>query len=227
MPDTAPKSLAEALIKLQASLPRITKTADGQYGKYADLAVIHAAVFPLLAACGLAWVCKPTLLDSGQFVLAYVLTHAASGETETGDYPLGTGTAQQMGSAITYARRYALCAVIGIVADADDDGTAAQDAAQWHAPASPHTRKASRSRGQLGDDEWTTEPAEGADIPGSITDAQGKRIHAWFTKLGITDRQDRLAYVMSKLNLPELASSKDLSMAQASELIRHLQEDGQ
>jgi hypothetical protein len=231
MPDqptssAAATSLAAALAALQAQIPVIPKDATAQYGSYADLAAIHKVIKPLLAAHGFAWSCCPHLRESGAFVLAYTLTHAPTGETVTGSYPLPvTGTPQVIGSAITYARRYALQSVLDLTTD-DDDGQAAQnDAGAWHAPANPRTRKAVRSKGDLGDDEWTTEPAPDADEPGSITDAQGKRIHAWFTKHGITDRADRLAYTMSALDLPELATSSDLSMAQASKLITHLEED--
>jgi ERF superfamily len=232
MPDTAPASLAEALVRLQAALPPITKDDTAQVGPrtyaYANLATIHAAVLPVLAALGLAWICKPTLRESGQFVLEYRLIHAASGQSEIGWYPLpASGSPQQVGSAITYAKRYTICAVLGIApAEDDDDGQAAETAAaRWTPPAHPATRKAVRSRGQLGDDEWTTEPADNADAPGSITEAQGKRLHAWFTKKGITDRADRLAYTMSVLDLAELESSTDLSMSQASALIKHLEGD--
>ena len=226
-PGAAATSLAAALAALQARIPPITKGADAQYGKYADLPGIHAVVLPMLAAAGIAWTCLPTLQD-GAFVLVYTLTHAPTGDYVRGVYPLPTsGTPQTIGSAITYARRYCLTAVLGIApVGEDDDGQAAQnDAGAWHAPANPRTRKAVRSRGDLGDDEWTTQPAADADAPGSITDAQGMHLKYLFTKAGITDAKDRLAYVMSALDMPELEKSADLSIADAARLIKHLEED--
>jgi len=226
-----PGSLAEALITLQANLPHIRKDDEAQVGtrtyRYTNLATLHAAIFPLLAPLGLAWICKPTIRDDGQFVLRYMLKHAPTYEYEDGDYPLpASGTPQQIGSAITYARRYTLTAVLGIApAEDDDDGQAAETAANWHAPANPSSRKATRSRGQLSDDEWTAVPRGDEDRPGTIGQDQMTRIHMRFTKLGITDRKDRLAYVMSVLDLPELGSSRDLSMKQAAELIEHMEED--
>jgi ERF superfamily len=242
MPETG--SLAAALVQLQAALPPITKDDTAQVGPrtyaYANLATIHAVILPVLASLGLCWTCKPTIRHDGQFVLRYTLKHAPSGEYEDGDYPLpASGTPQQVGSAITYAKRYTICAVLGIApAEDDDDGQAAETSygarvatqaakeayQDWNPPAEPRTRKPTRSRGELGDDEWTTEPAEGADAPGSITDAQGKRIHARFTKLGVTDRDARLAYTRLALGLDHLQTSNDLSMAQASELIRKLED---
>jgi hypothetical protein len=133
---TVPGSLFEALAALQTRLPKIGKgeTAkvpgkDGKQGytyKYADLADVSAEVLPLMGALGLSFTSRPTLID-GQFVLAYSLMHVA-GEREDGMYPLPSGgSPQQIGSAITYARRYCLCAVTGVAPDSDDDDAAAAE----------------------------------------------------------------------------------------------------
>ena len=123
-------SLAAALAKVQGELTSIpqTKTATiksdkGSYGyKYADLADVARAVYPITSKHGLSYIAKPTVNEAGQFVLAYALMHEA-GEREDGEYPLpASGTAQQLGSAITYARRYTFCAVVGVVSEEDTDG---------------------------------------------------------------------------------------------------------
>jgi hypothetical protein len=168
-----PASLAEALITLQAGLPRIVKDTRGQAGnrgtKYANLSTITDAVLPRLAALGLAWSCRPTLHE-GQFVLAYGLHHAASGEELGGYYPLPNATPQSIGGAITYARRYALCAVLGLAPAEDDDDAnrASQEAAERQRQRSSqiaderavtppaHPRLAERLTGQLPDDPWAT-----------------------------------------------------------------------
>ncbi|HVH80169.1 MAG TPA: ERF family protein [Stellaceae bacterium] len=230
-----PGTLAAALIRLQARLPRITKgeTAEvptktgGKYTySYASLSDIHDSIFPLLGECGLAWVTRPTLSAGGKFVLLYSLIHAETGEEYAGEYPLPeAGGSQALGSAITYARRYALTAVLGIApAEDDDDGHAAQT--DWKPPANPRFRKAQRSHGTPDDDPWYDQPAEGADDPGTISDRQRAKIMALFNTAGILARQDRLAYAMSKLDLPELASSNDLSIRQAHQLITCLESEG-
>ncbi|MGH9248811.1 MAG: ERF family protein [Acidimicrobiales bacterium] len=132
-----PASLAEALALLQTRLPQINKSETatvrsdkGNYTyTYANLADISAAVLPLLGEVGLSFLTKPTFTADGRFVLAYALIHV-SGEREYGEYPLPSGVLpQHLGSAITYARRYTLCAVTGAAADdSDDDGQAAQGA---------------------------------------------------------------------------------------------------
>ena len=49
-------------------------------------------------------------------------------ERKLGEYPfVVTGDPQANGSAVTYARRYALYAVLGVYPDKDDDGAAARD----------------------------------------------------------------------------------------------------
>ena len=134
----APDTLFAALASVQAQLPKIGKgqTADtGKYTyRYADLADVSQEILPLLGATGLAFTSRPTILD-GQFVLAYSLVHF-SGEREDGIYPLpSSGTPQQIGSAITYARRYCLCAVTGVAPDSDDDDGAAAEAGHHQADA--------------------------------------------------------------------------------------------
>ena len=175
MPEV-PGSLAEALITLQASLPHIRKTATGQAGnretRYADLSTITDIMLPVLASLGLYWACLPTMQDgvSDRFVLRYRLEHQPTGEFLTGDYPLPSSNPQTMGGAITYARRYALCAVLGLAPAEDDDDAAAssREAAERQRqrtsaiaderahtpPASP--RLAERLTGRLPDDQWTT-----------------------------------------------------------------------
>lgn len=126
-------SLNKALAAVQADLPRIDKgkTAKvptkngGEYSyTYADLADVSAQVLPLLGRHGLSFTSWPTL-SGNRFVLKYELLHE-SGESKGGEYPLPTDVnAQALGSAITYARRYCLCAVTGVAPDDDDDAAAA------------------------------------------------------------------------------------------------------
>lgn len=147
------KTLTAALAAFQAEVPSIAKgneakitTKDkGSYGySYADLSDITTVALPLLGKHGLAWVTIPTMTDAGGFVLRYELRHE-SGEALEGVYPLPAPTmqAQQVGMAITYARRYALCAVTGIAPGGEDTDGATQAAtapsedwlaAIWSAP---------------------------------------------------------------------------------------------
>jgi len=137
---TEPSSLAAALAAFQADLPRVSKASRGNRGRYADLADVSMKVLPLLAAHGLSWSACPTVTDGGMFVLRYALRHA-SGESTGGDYPLPAPTEppQTLGSAVTYAKRYALCAVTGVAPD-DDDDDGAHATENHHAQPAPSQR---------------------------------------------------------------------------------------
>lgn len=135
MAETDHKSLAAALAAFQQELPKVNRdnqaVIPGKEGKqgykylYANLADVSAAVLPLLGKHGLSFSAKPTLTADGRFVLEYALRHA-SGEEDRGQWPLQSGSnPQATGSAITYARRYALQAVTGVAPDEDDDDGAA------------------------------------------------------------------------------------------------------
>lgn len=115
-------NLASALAAFQADLPRIAKSSQGNRGRYADLADVSNKVLPLLAKQGLSWSACPTVNDQGMFVLRYTLLHV-SGESTGGDYPLPDPSEppQTLGSAVTYSKRYALCAITGVAPDNDDD----------------------------------------------------------------------------------------------------------
>jgi len=67
----------------------------------------------------------------GVRTLKYMLVDAINGGSVDGEMELvmDKDTPQAQGSAITYARRYALTAMTGLVADMDDDGQKATDVA--------------------------------------------------------------------------------------------------
>ncbi len=213
---TETKSLAQALAMLQMRLPDIKKaqTADvptkngGSYRyTYADLAQITRQLMPILGELGLSFIAKPTTTADGRFVLAYRLLHV-SGESEDGEYPLpSSGTPQAVGSAITYARRYCLCAVTG-VAPEDDDGAAAQAEAEknhraaWKPPAAQQA------------------PAGGGDSP--ATKPQLSKLHALFSQAEWTDRDDRMRAV-SVIVGRQLASPAEMTRKDASQVIDVLQ----
>lgn len=127
--------LGAALAAFQQELPAVKKTktatvvtkTGGTYKySYADLADVSTAVLPLLGKHGLSFSTRPTVLGD-RFVLAYTLLHE-SGDFVSGEYPLPAhGSAQELGSAISYARRYALCSVVGVAAEEDDDGQVSAD----------------------------------------------------------------------------------------------------
>lgn len=143
---SAEAEFATALAAFQAELPNVSKDQTARAGSYsysfADLTKITEAALPLLAGHGLSWTAMPTLLPDLGFVLHCSLLHVG-GHREDGNYPLpdqSKHSAQEIGSALTYARRYALCAATGIAPGGeDDDGQAAAQArsAPRQRPAKP------------------------------------------------------------------------------------------
>lgn len=120
--------LAAALAKAQGELKNATLNKINPHFKsrYADLSAIIDATRATLAKHGLS-VVQTTKVSEAGLSLETRLLHS-SGQFIVGEYPLPmvTDKPQQMGSALTYARRYSLAAICGISADEDDDANAAQ-----------------------------------------------------------------------------------------------------
>lgn len=117
--------LAAALAKAQGAMEAAAFNRVNPHFKnrYADLAAIWDAIRIPLSSNGLA-VTQVTEIRERGFVLVTTLHHA-SGQWLAGEYALPVGgRPQEVGSALTYARRYSLCGIVGIVADDDDDAEA-------------------------------------------------------------------------------------------------------
>jgi len=118
--------LAPALASAQGELENAAKASQNPHfrSKYADLAEIINTVRPVLSKHGLSFVQSPSYVD-GIVTVETVLLHT-SGQWVAGSLavPVTKQDAQGVGSAITYARRYSLAAIVGI-AQEDDDGNAA------------------------------------------------------------------------------------------------------
>lgn len=133
---TGPQTLAEALAAAQLEMVDPAKDAVNPHfrSRYADLATVLKTVRPVLAKHGIALTQTTQILD-GSLVLVTRL-HWRDEEL-AGYYPINPTKAdpQGYGSAMTYARRYALQAIVGVAADDDDDGNAASAAGA--APSKP------------------------------------------------------------------------------------------
>lgn len=112
---------------------------------YADLADILDAVRPALSANGLAVVAtlSPDGKGAGGMLLTSRLIHE-SGESIESSYPIPYGDAKSIGGAITYGRRYTLSALVGIMAEEDQDADDHQHPSE-HAPRKPAPKGSSLS----------------------------------------------------------------------------------
>lgn len=127
-------SLAKALAAAQAEITNpqknrevtvSTKTGGSYKFKYATLDGILDAVRPALTKNGL-WFVQTLANGDGKYRLETTLMHE-SGDWVQSEQPLfvSDATNQAFGSALTYAKRYALTGMLGIAADEDDDGNGA------------------------------------------------------------------------------------------------------
>ena len=119
-------ALAAALVKAQSAMGGAKKDSTNPHFKtaYADLASVWDACRAPLANAGLS-VVQLVSSDATHAIIETILAHS-SGEWVSSllAVPLTKADAQGLGSAITYGRRYALAAIVG-VCPADDDGEAA------------------------------------------------------------------------------------------------------
>jgi len=122
------ETLHQALAKAQSEFPSIKKTENNPYfkSKYASLSNVLEAVTSILHKNGLYFSQSPTSEGDRVGVKTRII-HADSGEMleESFVLPLAKADPQGAGSAITYARRYALVSMLGLNMDEDDDGNLA------------------------------------------------------------------------------------------------------
>jgi hypothetical protein len=117
-------NLSKALFDFQSKAVKVIKKADNPFfkSKYADLPSILDEIHPHLISCGLVI----SQLPDGDG-LTTMLIHANSGEYISANSTMHPTKSdpQSIGSAITYHRRYALCSILGLNVDQDDDGNKA------------------------------------------------------------------------------------------------------
>lgn len=215
-------NLAAALAKAQGSFtfarkdseaPLFEKGGNGPSRKvgsrtYADLASVLDAVRAGLAANELSIVQTPFSTNDGGVTLRTTLMHS-SGEWIASEFSMPAdrmGAIQGWGSALTYARRYALAAMCGIAQD-DDDGQAAQDA-------EPRNRKA-REQAQ----HKAVQQAATASNPQPLNPNQQKALMARLGEIGCRQREDYLRELSNILGR-QVQTSKELTVEEFTRFMR-------
>ena len=121
--------LAAAMVKVQQALVPACKDAENPFAKsrYATLNSVIEACRDALIANGIWVVQVPVPVESGHLGLMTKLVHAATGQWQASlmVMPLPKADPQGYGSALTYARRYGLATLVGLVSEADDDAITA------------------------------------------------------------------------------------------------------
>lgn len=124
------KNIAKALETFRLEMEPITKDSDNPFfkSKYTSLDHIINKIDAPLHTAGLSFAQFP----DGENGLTTILMHAPSGEYLEATYtiPLAKNDPQGAGSALTYMRRYALGAVLGLATETDDDANNASTPAK-------------------------------------------------------------------------------------------------
>ena len=118
--------LAAALAIAQGQIDDADKSVTNSFfkSKYADLAAVRSVIRKPLADNGLSIVQLPSTDENGISVRTMLMHKSGQYISEVFAIPVQKRDAQGLGSAVSYARRYALMSILNIAAE-DDDGNAA------------------------------------------------------------------------------------------------------
>lgn len=161
------QDLIKALAKARAEFAEVAKDKTNPHyrNRYASLDAILKAVSPALSDNGLAITQVGVATEQGQ-ALKTILWHTSGQCLESVMALPSVADMQKLGSALTYARRYSISALLNISADEDDDGNSADSK-----PDANNAKPKAQSNGA-----------------GLISDAQKKRLfaianeHGWETE---------------------------------------------
>jgi len=202
------QNIAKALVGFQSEVKNPANTANNPFfkSKYAPLPEILNDIRPLLSKHGLSLLQSPSG-DGDKIVITTLLMHESGEWIETCPLILKAdkATAQGAGSAITYGRRYALSAVLGISSEDDDDGNQATKTVD---------KKTTTATAEETIKPLPTKPQNGE----LLSDAQRKKIYAMTTKISIKS-EDVKKMMLQRYKVDD---SKQLTKKQASDFIEFL-----
>ena len=206
--------LAAALAKAQAEMRPAEKTKTNPFYKssYADLEAVWTSCREPLSKYGLSVVQVPSLGANGQVILETVLLHQ-SGQWLAGDYPVSPtkDDPQSLGSAMSYARRYSLSPMVGVVTE-DDDGEVAMSRPQTKTKAAPKEPPSVQTQNQ-------SVPTVAKPESLLVTDKQIKRLFAIKNECRWSD-QNLKKYIDLNFNK---SSSKDLTWVEYDQVCKFME----
>ena len=194
--------LSKAFAKTQKEMKQPLKDANNPFfkSKYVPLENVVEAITESASKNGLSFTQFPSSDEAGNVTVGTLVMHE-SGEYDPIKMKPVKNDPQSIGSAITYAKRYALSAIFGITSDQDDDGNEATQA----------KKQPAKQQQQADDPRIDKKLAQGyqQEII-SIGEAKGKQdgsIARWF---------------LQHLNVAEFSQIKQSQIPQAEELIKKL-----
>jgi hypothetical protein len=131
---TMPEPIAATMVKVWSELPSIQKDGYNPHlkSKYANIDSVIKTIRPILTKHGL-WLSQPVTASPEGAMVTTKIYNAAGDSMDLGTVCVPVNSKKQddpqaYGSALTYARRYGLCAALGLATGDDDDGSAANGA---------------------------------------------------------------------------------------------------
>ena len=215
MPSTASAAqppgspLTAALVAFHQDVATIHETSTAQYGAYADLSTVLSAILPALSKHGirLSQSFQPWGDDGSAMLLVTSLKHV-SGEEEVSRLPLVRANSSRgnavhdWGGAVTYQRRYAVLAMLGLAAGIkDDDGDAftASTSTSSGSSSASSIKKAAPPRASNGH----AKPAPAPTQPAGLDAAELDRIKKAIVALSPDERSALVAAFRRQFNTPE------------------------
>ena len=203
--------LAKSLAIVQGQLTHASKDAENPFhkSKYADLASVWESCRKPLAENGLSIVQLPDGLEDNCLILETTMLHT-SGQWISSriKMPMQKQDPQGYGSTLTYARRYALAAIVGVYQDDDDaEGAKKQQPTQIKPNVQTNTQKPATSQATKPQGEIT-----------KVNDGQVKSLMAKATKEGLTT-DDMTGLIGWKYGVAEV---KDLLIPQFAQMMNNL-----
>ena len=196
------KNISKAMAQFQAEVKNPANTANNPFfkSKYAPLNDVLNLVRPILTKHGLSVLQSPSG-DGEHITVTTLITHESGEWIESDPLTLKAdkATAQGAGSAVTYARRYALSAMLGISSEDDDDGNYASDTDKQNGEKISHTNA-------------TKQKATKAQLNKIFAEANKHNLSSDVMKELIVDRYKK-------------NSSKELTKADVNDLIEYLTKD--
>lgn len=227
-------AISKALVRFQANVPTLERNRTGDTGsrqyRYVTLDQVIDTCRPTLAENGLAFL-QSVITDGDRVGVRTILLHESGEYIETDPLflPPSKNTARDAGGAITYAKRYALMAALGVAADEDDDAAGFKpkdnrsrqqypDRRQQHqAPPSNQQHQQERRQAPPTNQQQPTNIA-------AISDNQLKAIKATINQLATQNGADSVEIYSHAARAigAEGKSSKQLSRQEASHMIDYL-----
>ena len=170
--------LLAALAEVQNELPTMPKSSQAYGYKYTDLDTITQTIKPILHNHGIGYIQSVGGLSmDGMTLTTRIFNKAGQYIEDTAALPKiasqKNNAAQTLGMSITYMRRYALCAMLGITSDEDMDANTNGNAGNANTASKPQGAKPTPPKNSA----QAKKPAQEAELKGGAsTEAEKARI---------------------------------------------------